>query len=475
MTHPNLRFLDATLYSRETRTRMPFRFGIAVMTEATHVVLHGRFEISGRVFTGLAAEGLLPKWFEKSPDKPARQELKELLLVIRKASTSAREIPACSGFQFWRHLYDMQMPWAAENGLPPLLAHFGVSLLERAMIDALARAHGTTFSVVLRENLAGIDLGSIHPELAGNAPRVYLPAHPLDKVIARHTVGLSDPLTAADLAPEDRLDDGLPQTLEDCIRFYGLRHFKLKVRGDADADLARLKSIAAIITGICESGFAFTLDGNEQFKHLADFADLWDRIQTDPGLRRFFQHLLFIEQPLHRAVALDPEAARISEWRHGPPVIIDESDAAIGDLALALELGYSGTSHKNCKGVLKGAVHRCLINHRNLAQPWTQLIMSGEDLVNIGPVALLQDLAAQAALGNATVERNGHHYFRGLSVFPEAVSRVMLDHHSDLYTPMAGFARLDVRSGELDLGSVNAAPFGVAAALPMDGFTVAPI
>ncbi len=61
--------------------------------------------------------------------------------------------------------------------------------------------------------------------------------------------------------------------------------------------------------------------------------------------------------------------------------------------------------------------------------------MSGEDLVNIGPVALLQDLAAQAALGNASVERNGHHYFRGLSVFPPSISEAMLARHGDLYTP----------------------------------------
>ncbi len=46
-------------------------------------------------------------------------------------------------------------------------------------------------------------------------------------------------------------------------------------------------------------------------------------------------------------------------------MIIDESDAEIGDLARAAGLGYAGTSHKNCKGVMKGAAHRCLINHRN--------------------------------------------------------------------------------------------------------------
>lgn len=470
MTPSRLRLVDATLHRTGTKTRMPFRFGIAVMTEAPHVFLHGTFEIGGKAFTGTAAEGLLPKWFDKSPDKSAQQELDELLLVIRQAVAFAREIAASTGFEFWRQLCAAQMPWAAGRGLPPLLAHFGVSMVERTMLDALARAQGVNLSTLLRENLPGIDLGAIHPELAGRAPREFLPAQPLAKVIARHTVGLSDPLTAAEVTAEERLDDGLPQTLEDCVKFYGLHHFKLKVRGDVEGDLARLHQIAAVVTAQCGRDYAFTLDGNEQYKEFPRFVELWERIQADAALRGFFEKLIFIEQPLYRSVALDPKVAKIKEWRGGPPMIIDESDAGIGDLALALELGYAGTSHKNCKGVMKGAIHRCLINHRNTLGNTTRYQMSGEDLVNIGPVALLQDLAAQAALGNASVERNGHHYFRGLSVFPPSISEAMLARHGDLYTPLDGFARLDVRGGELQLGSVNAAPFGVAADLPMHEF-----
>ncbi len=449
---------------------MPFRYGNAVMTEAPHVFLHGTFEIGGKTFTGVAAEGLLPKWFDKSLDKGTQEELDDLLLVIRQAVAFAREIPASTGFEFWRRLYEAQMPWAAENRLSPLLAHFGVSMVERTMLDALARSAQVNLSTLLRENLPGMDLGEIHPELTGRAPREFLPAQPLAKVIARHTVGLSDPLTAADVTGENRVDDGLPQTLEDCVKFYGLHHFKLKVRGDVEGDLARLRQIAAVVTALCGRDYAFTLDGNEQFKEFPKFVELWEHIQADVALRLFFEKLIFIEQPLYRSVALDPRIAKIKEWRDGPPMIIDESDAAIGDLALALELGYAGTSHKNCKGVMKGAAHRCLINHRNIVERTQRYQMSGEDLVNIGPVALLQDLAAQAALGNATVERNGHHYFRGLSVFPPSISEVMLAKHGDLYTPLDGFARLDVRGGELQLGSVNAAPFGIAAELPMHEF-----
>src|SRR6185503_9770736 len=101
--------------------------------------------------------------------------------------------------------------------------------------------------------------------------------------------------------------------------------------------------------------------------------------------------LLFVEQPLARAVALRSEVGRAFQaWPARPPIIIDESDARLGDCARALELGYVGTSHKNCKGVFKGIANRCLLTARQLESPGRQWLMSGEDLCNIGPVALQQ-------------------------------------------------------------------------------------
>src|ERR1051326_7931418 len=97
----------------------------------------------------------------------------------------------------------------------------------------------------------------------------------------------------------------------------------------------------------------------------------------------------------------------------------------------ALEAGYIGTSHKNCKGIFKGIANACLIAQRRRSDP--RLIVSGEDLANVGPIALLQDLAVLATLGVPHAERNGHHYFRGLSAFPQSIQDEMLSSHPDLY------------------------------------------
>ena len=89
----------------------------------------------------------------------------------------------------------------------------------------------------------------------------------------------------------------------------------------------------------------------------------------------------------------------------------------------------------------------------------------------IGPVALLQDLAVVATVGAEHVERNGHHYFAGLSMFPTGVQDEILRHHGDLYTRgRRGFATLAIRDGAIDVGSVVAAPFGAAVELEPESF-----
>src|SRR5262249_3305360 len=71
------------------------------------------------------------------------------------------------------------------------------------------------------------------------------------------------------------------------------------------------------------------------------------------------------------------------------------------------------------------------------------------------------DLAVLARLGVGHAERNGHHYFRGLSMLPEPVQAQTLAHHPDLYRQhKRGFPTLDIRKGALALDSIIAAPFG---------------
>ena len=196
--------------------------------------------------------------------------------------------------------------------------------------------------------------------------------------------------------------------------------------------------------------------------------------RSGPGFRRIWRMpaqpccgISVCRATAGRAVALDPTRADLNAWSDRPPIIIDESDAECADLRRALDLGYAGTSHKNCKGVFKGVAHACLISQRT-AQRGGRLIMSGEDLCSIGPVSMLQDLAVQAVLGVASVERNGHHYFAGLSPWPREF-RMPCWHIIPISTRhRSGWPRLSVRDGRLSTRSVVRAPLGVGVELPFE-------
>lgn len=461
---------DIKLYARTMHTRLPFRYGIATMTALPHLVVQIDVEIDGARAAGVAADGLPPKWFTKYPDTTYAQDLQAMRIVIEAAVEQARAVEhAASVFDFWRHCYSAQARWASGTNYPSLLWGFGVSLVERALIDGFCRATRQSFAQAVRKNTLGIDLGWIHPELAGSLPAQWLPTKPLQHVIVRHTVGLSDPLERSDQTDGERLDDGLPETLAESIAAYGLTHFKIKLSGFAEQDLTRLCRIARLLAQMAAPNYVVTLDGNEQYGSVASLQEFWRIVVEEPALHEFLQHVAFVEQPLHRDASLQDEVGQaLAAWEQHPPLLIDESDGALDSLPTALMLGYAGTSHKNCKGVFKGIANRCLLERRQRLQANRRLMMSAEDLANVGPIALLQDLAVVATLGLSHAERNGHHYFRGLSMWPALVGERILENHGDLYERRRDYATLQIRQGSVALNSVVAAPFGLGCEYPLD-------
>jgi hypothetical protein len=159
---------------------------------------------------------------------------------------------------------------------------------------------GQTYDALVRDGL-GIDLGRMCDELRGCQIGAFLPERPLESLHLRHTVGLIDPISAADRGGEV-VNDGLPETLEDYLDDDGIRYLKIKVSGQVDADIDRLGAIAAVL-GRRDRRFHISLDGNEQYQQVGDFLELIARIKATPALDRFYQQIMFIEQPLDRAVA----------------------------------------------------------------------------------------------------------------------------------------------------------------------------
>jgi hypothetical protein len=463
-------------FTRELRTRFPFRYGIASMTDVPHLFVRVQIRRNGANSLGLAAEGLPPKWFTKNPATTFAADLVDMRRVIDHAAELATEIARTpvTFFEFSRELSRQQQRWANAENFPPLLAGLGVSLCERAVLDALARSLQQPVHRLVQENLLGVRLAEIYPELRDAEPRDLLPASPRTRVHVRHTLGLTDPLTPEDIPAGERVDDGLPQDLQSSVRAYGLRYFKIKLIGDSMHDRDRLRGVTHLLDREARGDWFATVDGNENFKSFTAFREFWESLASDPLLHDFKKHLLVVEQPVHRDHALNDEAANtLGSWPDRPPLIIDESDGAIGDLTRALALGYTGTSHKNCKGIVKGLANACLLAHRR--GQGRAGMLTGEDLCNLGPVALLQDLAIVSLLGIEHVERNGHHYYRGLSMWPTDWQDTVRAIHGDIYEQHPqGFACLRIRDGGLALDSVNAAPFGVQPLLDPGRFSDTP-
>ncbi len=471
----SVRVVDHALWVRDIQTRMPFRYGIAAMTRVPHLVVELELEADGRRARGLAAESLVPKWFTKDPDSPYADDIRDMLAQIEGAVVAARAAGGqASAFALWRLVYEARAEEAGNSGTPGLLANLGTSLVERALLDGVCRSRGQTLADALRGDGLGFEAGYFHASLRGAAPDRILPRQPLRTLQARHTVGLGDPLTETDIPEEERLDDGLPQSLEAVVRGYGVRWFKIKIGGQAEEDLDRLRRIASLLDG-SRSDARYTLDGNEQYLDFGTFRTFWETLALDPALQAFRGGLEFIEQPLHRDIALDPETTEVLRtWEDHPPVIIDESDGDVGGLSQALANGYQGTSHKNCKGVFKSVANLGRLQQLRDENPDRAYVLSGEDLTNVGPVALLQDLAVLASLGIPHAERNGHHYFTGLSMHVDSIQQAMLNHHGDLYRhhtwPDGTAPAVVIDDGRMQLGSVVAAPFGYGPALDLDGF-----
>ena len=447
---------EVQFYMRNVRTRMPFKYGAAVLTSVPilHVVARGELG-DGSLVEGVAADILPPKWFDKDPHKSYEDNVDDLLCAARAAyaayATAARS--AKPFFEIWREGYAETLAAGDARGLNRLTSAHGSTLMERALIDAVGRGVGASYFAMLKDNLLGLDLGAIHAELKGVEPAAVLGQAPLTHLHVRHTVGLADPITVADIAAGERLDDGLPQALQEYVARQGLTYFKVKVNGDLESDLARLTAIAGLLDGR-DLDYKITLDGNEQYRDMESFIELVARIEADQP--RFYERILYIEQPLERSIALDPALEMgIRAMGARRPMLIDESDEALDTFSQALDLGYQGVSSKACKGLVKALANLAL------AQKREGCFLSGEDLMNLPVVALQQDLAHVAALGIAHVERNGHHYVRGLQHVSQREREGCLAVHGALYAQRDGLVTLDIRGGQIAVESLQVAGLGV--------------
>src|SRR5207245_2785005 len=131
-----------------------------------HLFMKLDLAIDGTTKSGLSADHLPPKWFTKNPQTHARDDIADMIEVIRAAVTHAEQAGDCANlFELWLKTYTAQKSWAATKNYPPLLWNFGVSLVERSIIEAFNKHLNIPFPQCLRENRIRLDLGLIYRDL----------------------------------------------------------------------------------------------------------------------------------------------------------------------------------------------------------------------------------------------------------------------------------------------------------------------
>jgi hypothetical protein len=461
-----LRLEDVECFERDVSLRLPFRFGVITVTQSTQAVIRATIAFrNGRTSVGVAAETLGAKWFDKSPAYSDAQNLDQLRQSLALATALYRARGWSTPFGLYAGSYAEQIARGADLGLVPLVASYGPALLDRAILDALGRTEGRSFADMISHNAAGIAVTDLTPDLAGfDLPSFLAGLKPGCQIAVRHTVGLLDPVVAADQKPGERVNDGLPETLEEVARYYRCRYYKLKVAGDIAADLDRLTRIAGVLDRDAGDYHA-TLDGNEQYDDVEGVAELWRRMCETPALARLVSSILFIEQPIKRAAALSKPVDSLARLK---PLIIDESDGELSSFPAAQRLGYAGVSSKNCKGLYKSILNAARVARLNAEAGAQRYFMSAEDLTTLAGVSVQQDLALVSLLGLTHVERNGHHFIDGMSFAPEREQADFARAHADLYDRTGGPARLRIRDGQLALGSLQCPGFAVGAAMDFE-------
>lgn len=423
---------------RAVTMRLPFKFGNTEVRGTAEAYCTLQVEIDGRIVEGHSAQLMVPRWFDKRENLSNADTVDELRAIVNVAIDRCVDMTG-SAIAISRDLRAETIQ-ALPTDTPALAAGFGPALIEMALIDAICRATAQPFWQAARSDLFGL-VEACPPDLPPEVLKASLSDIAAPTTIRlRHTIGFGAPLLPSDIGL-DAPDDGLPICVEDVLAATGISAFKIKLKGDPDADLAWLHDIAGVLKNV--PSLAITLDANEQYDP-AEFSAFLSGFKNDGALGSLRAALRFIEQPFAREIAL----TTLGPVDFDVALVIDESDDSEDAFPRALALGWSGTSIKSCKGVLRALLNRARAKAAGA-------ILSGEDLTCQPGLCWEQDTAMAAACGVQDVERNGHHFAGGMQGAPQSEIDQRLVSHSDIYASVVGRPTLRIENGHVNITSLE--------------------
>ena len=282
--------------------------------------------------------------------------------------------------------------------IPKLCMLVTASAFDAAVHDAFGKAHGLNCYQTYGPKFMSHDLAHyLGPEFQGEQLDRYILQKPTPRMPMYHLIGALDPLVNSDV--KRRVNDGLPETLPEWIRYNGLTHFKIKLNGDdLKWDVDRVLAVGRVVEeaqsrrGVDD--WVLSLDFNEKCPNVGYLLDFLHQVKEKSSLA--YARIQYIEQPTAR----DLEAHRenvMHEAAKLKPVVIDESLTGLDRLLLAREMGYSGVALKACKGqsqsvllAAAGQKYKMFLCVQDLTCPGASLIQSASLAAHVPGVAAIE-------------------------------------------------------------------------------------
>lgn len=393
---------------QDFRYRTPYKFGGKEVDRVTLLNVHCRLRTkAGKSAEGFGSMSMGNVWSFPAPELSYDTTLAAMKSLALKSAAITREFaeyahPLDVNFalepEYLKAAADVSREMKLARPVPKLCTLVTTSPIDAAIHDAFGKLHGRSSFDVCGKEFVHFDLAHyLNQEFRGEYLDRYILPKPASRIRMYHSVGASDSLTAADL--KKRINDGLPETLEEWIPYSGLMALKIKLNGnDLAWDVDRVASIEKVAAraqakrGLRE--WLYSLDFNERCpneKYLLDF-ERELKGKSPPA----FARVQYIEQPTARDLAADRrntmfQAAKLR------PVVIDESLTGLDALLLAREMGYTGVALKACKGqsqtlllaaaAQKYKMFRCV---QDLTCPGAALIQSAGIAAHVPGVSALE-------------------------------------------------------------------------------------
>jgi L-alanine-DL-glutamate epimerase-like enolase superfamily enzyme len=411
----DIRIVDVNHQFEEFRYRAPYQFGGRSVDRVTILNVNCRVRTGGgREAWGFGSMTLGNAWaFPAAPQDAGLGAMTalagELARLTKDCDESGHPIDLFRALEpaYLRTAAALSRTRALPAPIPKLCTLVVASAFDAAIHDAHGKAFGVscyeTYGPSFMRRDLSVDLG---PAFRGEFLDRYVPVTPRPRMPVFHSVGASDPLEDADI--RTRIEDGLPNTLEEWIPRDGLVRFKIKLNGgDLAADFDRVVRIDRIVNRAQAArrvtDWKYSLDFNEGCPNVAYLLEFLRRVRgkTPSG----FDRILYIEQPTARDLQKDRanvmhEAARLR------PVVIDESLTDLETLLLAREMGYTGVALKACKGQSQAMLMAAAAQKFGMFLCVQDLTCPGASLIHSAGIAA-------RVPGNAGIEANARQFVPG--------------------------------------------------------------